>query len=60
MVSGFSTEQISLSLDRDAAQVVKRVPGITITDNNFLQIRGLAPRYLAKHRTFYLRESLKL
>ena len=45
VVSGLSAEQISLSLDRDAAQVVKRVPGITITDNNFVQIRGLAPRY---------------
>jgi outer membrane receptor for ferrienterochelin and colicin len=45
VVSGLSAEQISLSLDRDAGQVVKRVPGITITDNNFVQIRGLAPRY---------------
>lgn len=45
VVSGLSAEQISLSLDRDAAQVIKRVPGITITDNNFVQIRGLASRY---------------
>lgn len=45
VVSGMSAEQISLSLDRDAAQVIKRVPGITVTDNNFVQIRGLASRY---------------
>jgi hypothetical protein len=45
VVSGLSAEQISLSLDRDAAQVIKRVPGITVTDNNFVQIRGLMSRY---------------
>ena len=45
VVSGMSAEQISLSLDRDAAQVIRRVPGITITENNFVQIRGLGARY---------------
>lgn len=45
VVSGVSAEQIGLSLDRDASQVVRRVPGITISDNNFVQIRGLTSRY---------------
>lgn len=45
VVSGLSAEQISLSMDRDASQVVRRIPGITITENNFVQIRGLSPRY---------------
>lgn len=45
VVIGLSAEQISLSLDRDAAQVIKRVPGITVADNNFVQIRGLMSRY---------------
>jgi len=42
---GISSEQISKTLDRDAAQVLKRVPGITIKDNQFVQVRGLSERY---------------
>ncbi|HEY8935822.1 MAG TPA: TonB-dependent receptor [Cyclobacteriaceae bacterium] len=45
VVSGITAEQISRSLDRDAAQVLRRVPGITIVDNQFVQIRGLSARY---------------
>ncbi|GAA5023102.1 hypothetical protein GCM10011506_05710 [Marivirga lumbricoides] len=44
VVTGISNQQISRSLDRDAADVVKRVPGITIL-NNFVLIRGLSQRY---------------
>lgn len=44
IASGISSQQISKSLDRDAAQVVKRIPGITIL-GNFINIRGLNPRY---------------
>ena len=44
MVTGISSEQISKSLDRDASEVLKRAPGITL-QNNFVVIRGLAPRY---------------
>jgi outer membrane receptor for ferrienterochelin and colicin len=45
IVVGITAEQISRSLDRDAAQVLRRVPGITIVDNQFVQIRGLSARY---------------
>ncbi|MEO7990802.1 MAG: TonB-dependent receptor [Chryseolinea sp.] len=45
VVSGVTAEQISKSLDRDAAQVLRRVPGVTIKDNQFVQIRGLSERY---------------
>jgi outer membrane receptor protein involved in Fe transport len=45
VVVGITAEQISRSLDRDAAQVLRRVPGITIVDNQFVQIRGLSARY---------------
>lgn len=45
VVSGISAEQISKSQDRDAAQVVRRVPGITIQDNRFVVVRGLSSRY---------------
>ena len=42
---GITAEQISKSLDRDAAQVLRRVPGITIKGDQFVQIRGLSERY---------------
>lgn len=45
VVSGISAEQISRSQDRDAAQVVRRVPGITLQDNRFVVVRGLSSRY---------------
>ncbi len=45
VVSGISAEQIRKSQDRDAAQVVRRVPGVTIQDNRFVVVRGLASRY---------------
>lgn len=45
VVSGMSSDQIVKSLDRDAAEVVKRIPGVTVQSNNFIVIRGLAERY---------------
>lgn len=42
---GISAEQISRSQDRDASQVVRRIPGVNVSDNNFIRIRGLAERY---------------
>lgn len=47
VMSGISAEQISKSLDRDAAQVVRRIPGVTIKDDEFIIIRGLSERYNA-------------
>ena len=45
IVSGISAQQIGRTLDRDAAQVVRRVPGITIVGDRFINIRGLNQRY---------------
>ena len=45
VVSGISAEQIALSLDRDAAQVVRRIPGVKISEFGFIQVRGLPERY---------------
>ena len=45
VVSGISSEQIARLPDRDAAQVMQRVPGVTIVDNRFVLIRGLPERY---------------
>ncbi|MFZ6010175.1 MAG: carboxypeptidase-like regulatory domain-containing protein [Bacteroidota bacterium] len=42
---GISAQQISLSQDRDAAQVIKRIPGVTILNNRFVNVRGLNERY---------------
>jgi TonB-dependent receptor len=47
VVSGISAEQISKSLDRDAAQVVRRIPGVTVKGDQFIVIRGLSERYNA-------------
>ncbi len=47
VVSGISSEQISKSQDRDAAQVISRVPGVTVVDNKFVMVRGLNQRYNA-------------
>jgi outer membrane receptor for ferrienterochelin and colicin len=45
IVSGISAAQISKTLDRNAAEIVKRVPGVTIFNNRFINIRGLNERY---------------
>ena len=45
VVSGISSQQIAKSQDRDASEVIKRVPGITIIDNRFVIVRGLSERY---------------
>ncbi|SFF05961.1 TonB-dependent receptor [Thermoflexibacter ruber] len=47
VVVGISSEQISKTQDRDAAQVVKRVPGVSIIGDRFIMVRGLAERYNA-------------
>ena len=45
VVSGISNEQIARTLDRDAAEVVKRIPGVNISGDNFVIVRGLNKRY---------------
>lgn len=45
VVSGISSAQIGKTLDRNAAEVVKRVPGVTIFGERFINIRGLNERY---------------
>ena len=41
VVSGVSNDQIVKTLDRDAAEVVKRIPAVTMQNNNFIVICGL-------------------
>jgi len=45
VVSGVSSEQIRKGADRDAAEVIRRLPGVTLTDDRFVMIRGLNERY---------------
>lgn len=47
VVSAISGAQISKTQDRDASEVVRRIPGVTIFDNRFINIRGLSDRYNA-------------
>lgn len=45
LISGISRQQISVSQDANAAQVMQRVPGVTVIENRFIMIRGLSERY---------------
>jgi len=45
IMSGITAQQISKSQDKDAAEVIRRVPGITITNGKFVIVRGLIERY---------------
>jgi len=45
VASGISAQQILKAPDRDAAQVMSRLPGVTVQDNRFVMIRGVSPRY---------------
>lgn len=42
---GISSQQIRKSQDRDASQVVRRVPGVSVQDDRFIVVRGLNERY---------------
>ncbi|MCH8486728.1 MAG: outer membrane beta-barrel protein [Candidatus Cyclonatronum sp.] len=45
VLSGVSAQQIARSQDGNAAQVMQRVPGVTLVDSRFVMIRGLSERY---------------
>jgi outer membrane receptor for ferrienterochelin and colicin len=45
VISGISSEQISKNQDKDAAQAMSRIPGVTINDGRFVIIRGVSDRY---------------
>ncbi len=43
--NGVSSQQISRTQDKDASEVIRRVPGISIIDDKFVMVRGLSQRY---------------
>ena len=45
LVTGMTEQQIRETQDRTAADLVRRIPGITIMDGRFIFVRGLAERY---------------
>lgn len=45
VLSGVSSQQITRAQDRDASEVIRRIPGISIIDNRFIIARGLSQRY---------------
>jgi TonB-dependent receptor len=45
VMSGVSSQTIARTQDRDAAEVVRRIPGISIIGDRFVIIRGLSQRY---------------
>lgn len=45
LTSGISSQEISKSADRNAAEVVKKIAGVTVKDNKFIIIRGMNERY---------------
>ncbi len=43
--TGVSAQQIARTQDKDASEVIRRVPGISIIDEKFVMVRGLSQRY---------------
>lgn len=43
--SAVSAQQISKTQDKDASEVIRRVPGVSIIDERFVMVRGLSQRY---------------
>ena len=43
--TGVSAQQITRTQDKDASEVIRRVPGISIIDGKFVMVRGLSQRY---------------
>lgn len=45
VASAISAQSIRRSQDRDAGEVIKRIPGISILNDKFVVVRGLSQRY---------------
>lgn len=54
VVSGISSQQISMSADRNVADAVKKISGVTVKDDRFIVIRGMNERY----NLIYLNENV--
>lgn len=45
VVSAVSAQEIRLTQDNNAGEVIRRVPGVSIIDGKFVMVRGLSQRY---------------
>jgi TonB-dependent receptor len=45
IANGITSQQISRSQDKDASEVIRRIPGVSIRDGKFVIVRGLTERY---------------
>lgn len=45
VMSGISSQQIAKTADRNAAEAIQRISGITVADDKFVVVRGLNQRY---------------
>ena len=45
IVSGITSQQIQRSQDKDASEVIRRIPGVSVRDGKFVIVRGLTERY---------------
>lgn len=45
IVNGVSSQQIQKTQDRNASEVIKRLPGVTLMADRFIIVRGLSERY---------------
>lgn len=43
--TGVSAQQVERTQDKDASEVIRRIPGISIIDEKFVMVRGLSQRY---------------
>ena len=43
--TGVSSQQITKTQDSDASAVIRRIPGVSLIENKFVMVRGLAQRY---------------
>lgn len=45
ITDGLSAEQMKRTTDANMADALRRIPGVTLTDNKFVNLRGLSERY---------------
>ncbi len=44
-MTGVSEQQIKKTQDKNASEVIRRIPGVSIIDEKFVMVRGLSQRY---------------
>ncbi len=45
IVNNISAQEISLTQDSNAGEVIRRIPGVSLIDNRYVMVRGLSQRY---------------